>query len=150
MFSLKNPTFAPSTTMREAGGVTSDRAYLRFIANDQGLITAQVGLYVASSTNIYTSGDPTLPLTRGNDPHPELIAPIEGFVPTPEGNCRVPDGQTLTFDREEIETGKYGPFKTQTFDRLLSRMGFRLTDEQTRALEGALKDALGWVDQHTA
>lgn len=150
MFSLKNPTFAPSATMRPAGVVTSDRAYLRFTANDQSLITAQVGLYVASATNIYTSGDPDLPLTRGDDPHPELTANVQGFTPTPEGNCRVPDGQTLTFTREEIETGKYGPFKTQTFDRLLSRMGFRLTSQQTQALEDALKGALAWVDQHTA
>ncbi len=150
MFSLKNPTFAPSVSMRPAGTVSSDRAYLRFTANDQGLITAQVGLYVASATSTYTSGDPALPLTRGDDPHPELTADAQGFTPTPEGKCRIPNGQMLTLTREEIETGKYGPFKTQTFDRLLSRMGFRLTAEQTRALEGALKDALGWVDKHAA
>ena len=133
MFSLKNPTFAPSVIMRPVGVVSSDCAYLRFTANDQGLITAQVGLYVASATKTYTPGDP-----------------IENFTPAPERNCRIPDGQTLTFTREEIETGKYGPFKTQTFDHLLSGLGFRLTDKQVQALEGALKDALGWVDQHTA
>lgn len=108
------------------------------------------GCQVASATKIYTSGDPDLPLTRGDDPHPELIAPIESFTPTPEGNCLIPDGQTLTFTRGEIESGKYGPFKTQTFDRLLSRMGFRLTNEQVQALECALKGALGWVDKHAA
>ena len=150
MFSLKNPTFAPSVIMRPAGVVSSDCAYLRFTANDQGLITAQVGLYVASATKTYTPGDPALPLTRGDDPHPELIAPIENFTPAPERNCRIPDGQTLTFTREEIETGKYGPFKTQTFDRLLSGLSFRLTDKQTRTLEEALKDALAWVDKHAA
>lgn len=146
MFSLKNPTFAPSATLRPAGVVTSDRAYLHFTTNNQGLITAQVGLYTASATRICTSGDPILPLTRGDDSHPELTADVQNFTPTPEGNCRIPDGQILTFDREEIETGKYGPFKTQTFDRLLSRMGFRLTSQQTQALEDALKGALAWVD----
>lgn len=54
MFSLKNPIFAPSVIMRPAGAVSSDRAYLRFTTNDQGLTTAQVGLYVASATNTYT------------------------------------------------------------------------------------------------
>ena len=153
MFALKNPTFAPGHVMRPVGVVTPDRVYLRFSTDEQGMTRTEVGLYVASSTKVYATvpgADDSTPLTRGDEAHPELTAPVQGFTPAPERNTCIPNGQTLTFDREEIETGKYGPFKTQTFDRLLSGLGFRLTDKQTRTLEEALKDALAWVDKHAA